>query len=95
MIRSASIVAQINDKGAHMGRAKDGEDAKTVYFNDYNILAWGVVMKGSNPNAKLRTVERIQEIKEELEVKEITHSPAAEAMLMEVRLALLGMKVIR
>lgn len=95
MIRSASIVAQINERGAHMGRAKEGEDTKTVYFNDYNILAWGVVMKGSNPNAKLRTVERIQEIKEELEVKEITHSPAAEAMLMEVRLALLGMKVIR
>jgi hypothetical protein len=52
-------------------------------------------MKGSNSNAKIRTEGRIQEIKEELEVKEITHSPAAEAMLVEVRLALLGMKVIR
>ncbi|HMR88493.1 MAG TPA: hypothetical protein PKD51_10080 [Saprospiraceae bacterium] len=59
LIKSASIVAEIVD---HSRGAKDkGEDSNVVYFRDWNLLMWGIVMKGSNPKAKLRTQARALE----------------------------------
>jgi hypothetical protein len=57
MIRSASIVAQII-KGTK-GSRDAGENPNLLYFRDWSLLMWGIVMKGSNPKAKLRTAERV------------------------------------
>jgi hypothetical protein len=86
MIRSASIVAQIHD--GHMGQRSRGEDENTLYFDKWQLLAWGVVMKGSNPKAKARTIERVIELRNQLtDTKTIQ-----EAKLMETRLTALSMK---
>jgi hypothetical protein len=59
VIKSASIVAAIYK--ARRGAAANGEDPKTTYFDDWELLAWGFVAKGSNPKAKLRTMTRAAE----------------------------------
>jgi hypothetical protein len=57
MIRSASIVAYIEK--ASRGAKDAGENPDLVYFRDWSLLMWGIVMKGSNPKAKLRTAQRV------------------------------------
>lgn len=63
IIKSASIVASVDYSKCHVGRTENGEDPDALYFDSYEILAWGVVMKGSNPNAKMRTDQRVMEIR--------------------------------
>jgi hypothetical protein len=86
MIRSASIVAQIYD--GHIGRRDRGEDDEALYFDKWQLLAWGVVMKGSNPKAKARTIERVQELKSQM----TDTQSLKKAKLLETRLIALRIK---
>ena len=61
IIKSASIVAYIDKY--HEGRAKNGEPEGVLIFDEWELLMWGVVMKGSNPKAKKRTEEKIAEFR--------------------------------
>ncbi len=96
MIRSASIVAEIVQ---HTRGAKDkGEDPNLVYFRNWNLLMWGIVMKGSNPKAKLRTQARALEFYNSAEAQEQTQDTdtshlAATSLLTEQRLRLLKMDI--
>lgn len=64
MIRSASIVALV--RKATKGSRDAGENPDIVYFRDWSLLMWGIVMKGSNPKAKLRTAERVAALVSEM-----------------------------
>ena len=88
MIKSASIVAMIDPSKAHMGKRMNGEDENTLYFENSELLMWGVVMKGSNPKAKARTIERVLELRNQLTDTDTIN----EAKLLETRLAALSMK---
>lgn len=96
LIRSASIVAEIV---THTRGAKDkGEDPNLVYFRNWNLLMWGIVMKGSNPKAKLRTQSRALEFYNSAESQDEptiidTDTLEAEVLLTEQRLRLLGMQI--
>ena len=96
MIRSASIVAEIVH---HTRGAKDkGEDPNLVYFRNWNLLMWGIVMKGSNPKAKLRTQARALEFYNSAEPQEQTQDTdtshlADASLLTEQRLRLLKMDI--
>lgn len=57
IIKSASIVAYIDDY--HVGRSDKGEHEGILYFDDWSLLMWGIVMKGSNPKAKKRSEEKL------------------------------------
>lgn len=61
IIKSASIVAYVEKY--HEGRAKNGEPEGVLIFDEWELLMWGVVMKGSNPKAKKRTEEKIAEFR--------------------------------
>lgn len=73
MIRSASIVAQISK--ATKGSRDAGENPDIIYFRDWSLLMWGIVMKGSNPKAKLRTAERVAALVSDIVPEDTTHTP--------------------
>jgi hypothetical protein len=75
MIRSASIVAQIGK--ATKGSRDAGENPDIIYFRDWSLLMWGIVMKGSNPKAKLRTAERVASLVSEMVPAEVIPAPDA------------------
>ena len=75
MIRSASIVAQISK--ATKGSRDAGENPDIIYFRDWSLLMWGIVMKGSNPKAKLRTAERVAALVSEMVPAEVIPAPDA------------------
>jgi hypothetical protein len=57
LIKSASIVAYVHKY--HEGRAQDGEPAGILIFDEWELIMWGIVLKGSNPKAKKRTEEKV------------------------------------
>ena len=91
LIKSASIVAEIE---THSRGAKDkGEDPNLVYFRNWNLLMWGIVMKGANPKAKLRTQARAMEFYNSAAPQEIPtpqDTLEAEVLLTEQRLRLIN-----
>lgn len=89
IIKSASIVASVDYSKCHVGRTENGEDPNVLYFEEYDILAWGVVMKGSNPNAKMRTDQRVMEIRNHITQRtEAIYKPNDETLrkLTEIKL---------
>lgn len=96
IIKSASIVAEVLD---YSRGAKDkGENPDLIYFRNWNLLMWGIVMKGSNPKAKLRTQARALEFYNSAEPQEQTQDTdtshlAATSLLTEQRLRLLKMDI--
>jgi hypothetical protein len=96
LIKSASIVAEIEH---HSRGAKDkGEDPNLIYFRNWNLLMWGIVMKGSNPKAKLRTQARAMEFFESATPEDTTTTTdtsqlEAESLLTEQRLRLMKLDI--
>lgn len=97
LIRSASIVAEIEHHTR--GMKEKGEDNNLVYFRNWNLLMWGIVMKGSNPKAKLRTHSRAMEFFETADPAiETTDTITSdnlelESLLTEQRLRLMKMDI--
>lgn len=98
LIRSASIVAEIERHTR--GMKENGEDSNLVYFRNWNLLMWGIVMKGSNPKAKLRTASRAMEFFDTAtpeshtpHTTESTDHLELESLLTEQRLRLMRMDI--
>lgn len=93
IIKSASIVAEVIDYSR--GNPEKGEDSNLLYFRIWKLLMWGIVMKGSNPKAKLRTQARAMEFynsaaPQDQPTPQDTSKLEAEVLLTEQRLRLIN-----
>lgn len=68
VLKMASVGARVHEY--RWGNAKDGEDSGTIYFTRQELLEWSVVSVGSNPDAFKRSVDIVDEIRNELKVEE-------------------------
>lgn len=101
IIKSASIVAEVIDYSR--GNPDKGEDSNLIYFRTWKLLMWGIVMKGSNPKAKLRTQTRALEFFNSAAPEDDGTNPPdtntetsqleAETLLTEQRLKLIGLDI--
>lgn len=68
-LKMASVGARVNE--ARYGDEKLNEDATTLYFTDQELIEWSIVSAGSNPEAFKRNTETIDEMRNELDIKNI------------------------
>lgn len=71
IIRMASVGAIPHEY--RFGNVDKGEDSGTIYFTRQELLEWSIVTAGSNRDALKRMEDEIDQIKEELTPKGMTH----------------------
>lgn len=86
-LRMASIGANILEW--RYGDESKGEDKTVIYFTRWELLEWSIVPIGSNPDARKRNAQVIDEIRtaitENINVEDAQEVPAGETRKLSVR----------